>query len=78
MMAFLLISLGELSSGRSVLQQLSVHPIWTTFFAVTLSVASVMPKVCAALAVHACAGLHFGFAFPRIVLHQSDQCGRPL
>ena len=33
MMAFLLISLGELSSGRSVLEQLSAHPIWTTFFA---------------------------------------------
>ena len=45
MMAFLLISLGELSSGRSVTQQLSVHPIWTTFFAATLSVASLMPKL---------------------------------
>ena len=45
MMAFLLISIGELTSGRGVTQQLERHPLWTFVFALTLSVASLLPKL---------------------------------
>ena len=54
MMAFLLISLGRnCHQGAASLQQLSVHPIWTTFFAITLSAASIMPKVVSGMPLEA-------------------------
>ena len=52
MMAFLLISIGELTSGRSVVEQLERHPLWTFVFATTLSVASVLPKLVSGTALN--------------------------
>lgn len=44
MLAFALVSLSEVASHRSVLQQLQAAPVKTVWFMVLISVASLIPK----------------------------------